>query len=234
MRKSGIVTKIVVVVLAILLAAPVSLMSSTHSNACEYALYCKTVKKAEVRKGPGYNYKVIGTIPADEILSTVCFENGWAKVAYGMNYGYIDITYMDSYVPVSPEDLPDAGSLEFAKAAFELINSHRVEIGREPLVWSDEIYAAAQIRATEIETLWSHARPDGRRGVDSIYDRGFDKVYRGENLAKYANSPEILVNGWLNSPGHRRLIESEYGRQAAVAVHVGADGQCYSVFLVTN
>ena len=55
----------------------------------------------------------------------------------------------------------------------------------------------------EISEKFSHTSPDGTVMQYSHYTFA-------ENIAKGGKTPEDAVNGWLNSPGHRAAMMSDY------------------------
>lgn len=236
--KNKVLSKILVVMLAILVAVPVSILTRINTKimpgAAEAAVYYKLNKSVNVRNGPGYNYKVIGTKKSGEKLQTISVENGWIQFTFGEGVGYIDAAFADEYIPTAPTDLNDEYSVETAKTVFEMYNQYRVELGLNPLLWNDELYAAALTRAKENTVLKGHTRPDGRRCATAVWDLGINYVRTGENLARYANSIDVLYNAWLNSPGHKQAIEMPYWRQAAIAIYVDENGYWYSAYIFTN
>lgn len=237
-KKNKILSKILVVTLAILVAVPIGILTRINTKimpgAAESAVYYITNKPVNVRSGPGYNYKVIGSKNTGEKLQTISVSNGWIQITYGNGVGYVNTDFADEYIPTAPTELSDEASVEAAKTIFELINCHRVEIGVQPLLWNDELYAAALVRAKENVTIGGHTRPDGRLGYTAINDVGINNVVRSEDVARYANSVDVVYNGWLNSPKHKESIERARYRQGAIAVYVDEAGRWYTVFLLTN
>ncbi|MGN1416812.1 MAG: CAP domain-containing protein [Oscillospiraceae bacterium] len=95
------------------------------------------------------------------------------------------------------------------KEVLELINEERAKNGAEPLALNSTLAEAAQKRADECAQIYSHTRPDGSScfTVFSEYDMTYS--YAGENIAYGYTTAEDVVNGWLNSPKHRKNILSE-------------------------
>ena len=89
---------------------------------------------------------------------------------------------------------------------FNAINQYRTADGRSPLLWSNELAAAAEIRAEEATRLWSHTRPNGQ----DYYTVNPSVVY-GENLAKGYGTAEATLQAWKDSPTHNdNLLYPEY------------------------
>ncbi len=91
----------------------------------------------------------------------------------------------------------------------ELINQHRIENGLSTLQNMSQIKAEAfghtdyMIENDEV----SHANFHQRR-ANLVNAVGATSV--GENVAYAYNSPQSVVNAWLNSDGHKNVIEGDY------------------------
>ena len=88
-----------------------------------------------------------------------------------------------------------------AKEIFEQTNAERVAEDLPELVWSDELAEAADIRAEEIITNFSHIRPNGEK----CYSLGSN--IHGENIARGPQATgKEFVEHWMASPGHKANI----------------------------
>lgn len=91
----------------------------------------------------------------------------------------------------------------------ELINAHRIEIGLPSLKSLDDIKAEAfshtdyMIENDEV----SHANFYQRR-TNLVNRIGAKSV--GENIAYAYSSPQSVVNAWINSDGHRKILEGDF------------------------
>lgn len=85
-------------------------------------------------------------------------------------------------------------------AVIDMINNYRVAEGLGTLAYSAELSAAADIRAKEIVSNFSHTRPDG----SLWYTAGTGIM--GENIAKGYSTSDTVVDAWMNSEGHRKNI----------------------------
>lgn len=97
---------------------------------------------------------------------------------------------------------------DYAMEVAAIVNRERAANGLPLLKYSDELSTAANTRAKEIQTYFSHTRPDGRICFTAVTDMGIRYRYIGENIAYGQRSPEEVMNGWMNSPGHRANILS--------------------------
>lgn len=104
-----------------------------------------------------------------------------------------------------------------------LVNVERAKEGLSPLRPDPVLMAAAQLRASELKVSFSHTRPDGRSCMTAMNDVGsdpYDLIRSGENIALGYPTPESVVNGWMNSPGHRMNILTG----AFTVIGVGREG----------
>lgn len=108
----------------------------------------------------------------------------------------IDIDLGDTVVTASDADL-------YAEQVVKLVNEYRAKNGRQPLKALVSMNKAASVRAREIAGKFDHTRPDGRKGFSAIEDAGLDWSWVGENIAAGYPTPESVMEGWINSEGHR-------------------------------
>jgi len=97
-----------------------------------------------------------------------------------------------------------------------LVNKIRIKNNLETLSWGDTCADAADIRAEETKTLYSHTRPSGANWstVCPVPNSGGTS---GENLAigNAAVSPATTVALWMGSDAHRaNILNPEYTKLA--------------------
>lgn len=102
----------------------------------------------------------------------------------------------------APEEEADSFTAEVVR----LVNKARAAEGLSALKTDRTLTKAAEKRADEQLKKYGHTRPDGSGcfTVMAEYDLEYMKV--GENAAAGYATPEAVVDGWLNSPGHRANI----------------------------
>lgn len=86
----------------------------------------------------------------------------------------------------------------------ELVNIERKKAGVKPLKLSRELIRPAMIRAKEITKVFSHTRPNGMPFESAFY--GIEYKIVGENIAAGQTSCEMVMQQWMDSPGHRANI----------------------------
>lgn len=113
------------------------------------------------------------------------------------------------------------------KQVASLVNEERAKAGLSPLTLDAALSENAEVRAGEIVQNFSHTRPDGRSALTAI-----TSSYRsaGENIAYGQKSPEEVMNGWMNSSGHRANILNSSFTKIGVGV-VESGGRLYWVQL---
>jgi uncharacterized protein YkwD len=93
------------------------------------------------------------------------------------------------------------------------MNRHR-EMHGLPALRSDERLdkaAADRILDMEEQEYWGHYRPDGSNPLRSLHRYDYVHLVAGENLAAGYETPEVVVQGWMESPGHRaNILLDEY------------------------
>ena len=115
----------------------------------------------------------------------------------------------------------------------ELVNEERAKAGLKPVTLQKNISAAAQVRAQETEVSFSHTRPDGTKFTTALAQAGVTYRGAGENIAWGQRTPEQVMNGWMNSAGHRANILNEKFTSIGVGYYQNAAGTNYWTQLFT-
>lgn len=121
-------------------------------------------------------------------------------------------------------------SSEYKKAVFDLVNEQRKANGLSALEYRDDVQNAADLRAKEIITKFSHTRPNGTSCFTVLSETGVSYRSAGENIAYGQRSPQAVMTSWMNSSGHRANILSSNFTGMAVG-HVSYGGVNYWVQL---
>lgn len=94
----------------------------------------------------------------------------------------------------------------YARQVAAIVNSERASNGLSPLKYSSKLSEAALVRAEEIQSVFSHTRPNGSQCFTAIKEVGISYTTAGENIAYGQRTPEAVMNSWMNSSGHRANI----------------------------
>lgn len=104
--------------------------------------------------------------------------------------------------------LPDSeGSVDaYAAQVVKLVNEERAKAGLSPLTLQANVTGAADARVRELEASFSHTRPNGSHFSTALTEAGVQYRGAGENIAYGQKTPEQVMQGWMNSAGHRANI----------------------------
>lgn len=88
-----------------------------------------------------------------------------------------------------------------------LTNAARADNGLPPLAKQSQLTSAAQKHAADMgaNDYFDHTGQDGSSPSDRAAREGYIGA-SGENIAAGQPTPQIVVTGWMNSPGHRANI----------------------------
>ena len=139
-------------------------------------------------------------------------------------------------IPAQPETptTPSKPESSFAEQVITLVNQERAKEGLSPLAYDASIEKAALIRAKEIQTSFSHTRPNGSSFSTVFKEAGVTYRRVGENIAWGQKTPEEVVRVWMNSPSHRaNIMNANYGR-IGVGHLTNSRGVSYWVQLFAN
>ena len=134
--------------------------------------------------------------------------------------------------PAAPSTTPPAtapsataGMNEQAAEVLRLVNVQRVQAGCTELRADAQLTAAAQLHSEDMSAnnYMSHTSKDGRSAADRASAQGYS-AFSGENVAKGYRSAADVMDGWMNSPGHRANILS----CESVAIGVGVSGDAWT------
>jgi len=122
----------------------------------------------------------------------------------------------------APEEAPKAFLTR--EGVIQWTNIQRAEYGLPPLKESAKLDSSAEIKAEDMleNQYFAHSSPSGV-GVKELAERvEYEFIAIGENLAlgNFKND-ETLVQGWMDSPGHRENILNTQYQEIGVAVIKG-------------
>jgi uncharacterized protein YkwD/stress response protein SCP2 len=112
--------------------------------------------------------------------------------------------------PLTPE-----GVSRTAAEVVALTNSARGRTGLPPLAVDARLTTAAQAHCADMvaRDFYAHTSPDGAQPWDRAAAAGSRLRTIGENIACGQRSPAEVVDGWMNSPGHRaNILKREFTR----------------------
>ncbi|ANP56815.1 uncharacterized protein YkwD/stress response protein SCP2 [Streptomyces griseochromogenes] len=100
-----------------------------------------------------------------------------------------------------------------AAEVLALTNAERARAGLPALSADAPLATAAQTHCADMvaRDFYAHTSPDGSRPWDRAAAAGSRRSTIGENIACGQRSPAEVVDGWMNSPGHRaNILKAEF------------------------
>ena len=110
---------------------------------------------------------------------------------------------------------------DFANDVLALVNQTRAEKGVAPLKFDESLLETAMQRAAELSLYYSHTRPDGS---DCFTASSHAATRRSENIAIGYNTPDKVMNGWINSPGHYANIMDAEVTSIGIGCFINSEG----------
>jgi len=92
---------------------------------------------------------------------------------------------------------------------FALVNTRRAMKDLEPLIWSDELAAVANIRAKELSESFSHTRPNGTEPQTAYKENNISFSVAGENIAAGREEAWEVMMKWEGTKASRNNILRE-------------------------
>ena len=129
---------------------------------------------------------------------------------------------------VKPTIPQGSDNLAFEKRVVELVNEQRALNGLAPLTLSSKLSDVARAKSQDMHDnrYFSHTSPTYGSPFDMMKAFGISYRTAGENIAMGYSSPESVMDGWMNSPGHRaNILNAGY---TTIGVGYVADGNYWT------
>ncbi|MEV4350876.1 CAP domain-containing protein [Actinoplanes sp. NPDC049596] len=109
---------------------------------------------------------------------------------------------------VTAADVSASPSAPVQQRVLILVNQNRRKGGCGPLGLDRRLIEAANRHAADMarRDYFEHDSPNGDSAGDRVSRTGYDWKRYSENIARGADSPWEVVDGWMHSPVHRRNI----------------------------
>jgi Cysteine-rich secretory protein family/IPT/TIG domain len=97
------------------------------------------------------------------------------------------------------------GSGSFDDEVLARVNQFRQANGRAPVARNSALDVSAQLHSEDMahRNVMSHYGANGSNPAQRIHAAGYVWQTWGENVAYGYTTPAAVMNGWINSPGHR-------------------------------
>lgn len=106
---------------------------------------------------------------------------------------------------------PAQGIEDLGPAALPQMNTLRAQNGRAPLELDRKLTSAAAAHARDMakKGFFSHTGSNGSSLGDRARKARYGFCFIAENIAKGQGRLDKVLNGWMNSPGHRKNMLSQ-------------------------
>lgn len=139
------------------------------------------------------------------------------NIAMKYETGLSEIKEANSHIKnpnlIYPGDILNIPTIDNAISSYErdvirLVNEHRRVKGIPELSYDWELSRVARIKSQDMKDsgYFAHNSPTYSSPFQMIKSFGISYRSAAENIARGYATPESVVNGWMNSPGHRANI----------------------------
>lgn len=131
------------------------------------------------------------------------------------------------YIPT-----PDTNVLSYEQQVVDLINDIRRQNGLPELAYNWELSRVARYKSQDMCDLgyFSHTSPIYGSPFTMIRNFGISCRTAGENIAMGYKTPQAVVDGWMNSSGHRaNILNTSF---TAIGVGYVSDGHYWTQMFI--
>lgn len=102
----------------------------------------------------------------------------------------------------------DSSVTEYEAEVVRLVNKERTSRGLSPLTHNWELSRVARYKSQDMKEkkYFSHTSPTYGSPFEMMRSFGISYRTAGENIARGYSTPKAVVDGWMNSSGHRANI----------------------------
>jgi len=124
----------------------------------------------------------------------------------------------------------------YEQRVVQLVNVEREKNGLNPLVLDSSISNVARAKSKDMadNNYFAHQSPTYGSAGDMLRNFGINWSAWGENIASGQNTPEQVVNAWMNSEGHKANILSTNFGKIGVGYVTDSNGTPYWTQMFTN
>lgn len=140
------------------------------------------------------------------------------------------------FVKIDPKaiiTLDDEAEKILQEEIVELVNQHRATLGLNPLIISDVIAEQSRIHSIGMASGKVRFSHDGFNKRSESIRKQLGGIGFAENVAYGQTTAESVVEGWLNSPGHRKNIEGNF-THIGVGIAQAKDRSLYYTQIFAN
>lgn len=119
----------------------------------------------------------------------------------------------------------------YEQQVVDLVNKERAAVGLSALKVNMKLANVAETKAADMrdQNYFSHTSPKYGSPFDMMKQFGISYTAAGENIAKGQRTPSEVMNGWMNSQGHRENILNANYTEIGVGYVTDSNGAGYWV-----
>ncbi len=119
----------------------------------------------------------------------------------------------------------------YEQQVVDLVNKERAAAGLPALKVNTKLAGVAEKKAEDMrdKNYFSHTSPTYGSPFDMMKQFGITYTSAGENIAMGQKTPEAVMNGWMNSEGHRANILNSSFTEIGVGYVTSSNGTTYWV-----
>lgn len=134
--------------------------------------------------------------------------------------------------PTTPAPTTPTSSIgAYEQQVVDLVNKERAAAGLPALKVNTKLSGVAEKKAEDMRdrNYFSHTSPTYGSPFDMMKQFGISYTTAGENIAKGQKTPAAVMNGWMNSEGHRANILNSKYTEIGVGYVTDSNGNTYWV-----
>lgn len=142
----------------------------------------------------------------------------------------------DDNIPHGDEETSESGTSTQAEAVLKLVNEERAKQGLQPLTLSSKLTSIATMKAKDMaeKGYFDHTSPTYGTPFQMLQQFGVHYSSAGENIAAGQQTPEQVMQGWMNSSGHRANILNKNYDTIGIGYYKGGSYGTYWTQLFTG
>lgn len=119
----------------------------------------------------------------------------------------------------------------YEQQVVDLVNKERAAVGLPSLQMNSKLSGVAEKKAEDLrdQNYFAHQSPTYGSPFDMMKQFGISYTAAGENIAKGQRTPESVMDGWMNSPGHKANILNANFTEIGVGYVTDSGGTTYWV-----
>ena len=139
-------------------------------------------------------------------------------------------------IPQGEKQVEQSAPSEQAEKVLQLVNAEREKAGLKALKMSEQLRSIANLKSKDMaeKNYFSHTSPTYGTPFQMLQDFGVHYQAAGENIAAGQQTPEQVMESWMNSSGHRANILNTNFDTLGVGIYQGGSYGIYWTQLFTG